>query len=97
MIQLPETLPMEIAMPDGGCKIAEYIEVRKKPKPCIEENDYSFDEKVSASEETITKMPFLFQYVPPTFNFRVGHKIGIAVFRTYEITLLTPRLTNRLT
>ena len=28
MIQFPETLPMEITMPDGGCKIAEYIEVR---------------------------------------------------------------------
>jgi hypothetical protein len=28
MIQFPETSPKEITMPDGGCKITEYIEVR---------------------------------------------------------------------
>ena len=90
MIQFPETLPMEITMPDGGCKIAEYVEVRPATEETkalhTEDNDYSFGEMVSASEKTITKMPFIFQYVPPTFNLRVGHKIGIAVFRTYEIT-----------
>ena len=89
-IQFPETLPMEITMPDGGCKITEYIEVRPATEETkalhTEDNDYSFGEKVSTSEKTITKMPFLFQCVPPTFNLRVGHKIGIAVFRTHEIT-----------
>jgi hypothetical protein len=90
MIQFPETSPMEITMPDGGCKITEYIEVRPATDEAkalhTEDDDYSFGEKVSASEKTITKMPFLFHYVPPTFNLQVGHKIGIAVFRTYEIT-----------
>lgn len=101
MIQFPETLPMEITMPDGGCEITDFIMVRPGTDETqalhTEDDDFSFGEKVAARERTITKMPFLFQCAPPSFHLRVGLKIGIAVFRTFQIThddAEAPRSTN---
>lgn len=88
-IQFPETSPMETTMPDGGCEITDYIEVRPATEGVKaihrETDDYSFGQKVSTPSRTVTKMPFLFDQVPSSFGLQVGQKIGIAVFRTYDI------------
>lgn len=82
-IQFPETNPIVIAMPDGGCEITKYVGVRPKKENVAafhtEDDDYSFGETISAPEKTVTKMPFLFQQVPDS------HQIGITVFRTFDI------------
>jgi hypothetical protein len=89
-IQFTSTLPMEIAMPDGGCSLTDKIVVRSRTADVEEllgdDDDFTFGRKESTIEKTLTKMPFLFGQVPDTFELRKGHKIGIAVFRTYEIT-----------
>ena len=53
-----------------------------------EDDDVSFGvkEKEAAPESTITKMPMLFERVSHDFQLKRGHKIGMAVHRTYEIT-----------
>ena len=88
-MQFPETRPMIIDMPDGGCKMTDLLVVRPATDEThalhTEDDDFSFGKKVTTSEKTITKMPFLFQCAPPSFHLRVGHKIGIAVFRTFQI------------
>ena len=88
--QFTNTDPIGVSMPDGGCTITNYIEARPATQGSraimIEDDDYSFGEKVSTPERTITKMPFLFSQVPNEFEIQVGHKVGMAVFRIYEFS-----------
>jgi len=89
IIQFPGTGPIEIVMPDGGCVMEEYIIVRPATDDvsafATEDNDISFGSKETTPEKTVTKMPFLYQQVPNTFEIRAGHMIGMAVFRKYSI------------
>ena len=88
-VQFPETSPMETIMPDGGCELTDYIEVRPAAEGVhalhTEDDDYSFGEKISTPNKTVTKTPFLFQQAPNTFKLQVDHKIGMAIFRTYDV------------
>lgn len=45
----------------------------------------SFGETVDDPQNSLTRMPLLFHKVPPEFRLKIGHKIGIAVFRTFDI------------
>lgn len=89
IIQFPGTSPIEIVMPDGGCVMEECIIVRPATDDvsafATEDNDISFGSKETTPEKTVTKMPFLYQQVPNTFEIRAGHMIGMAVFRKYSI------------
>ena len=35
---------------------------------------------------SLTKKSLLFEAVPPDFELRVGHKVGMVVYRTFDIT-----------
>jgi hypothetical protein len=48
--------------------------------------DVSFGTNVSRPNSSLTKKPRLFGKAPGTFRLQVGHKIGIAVYRTFDIT-----------
>jgi hypothetical protein len=89
IIQFPETGPIETVMPDGGCVMEDYIIVRPETDDVLafatQDNDFSFGSKETTPEKTVTKMPFLYQQVPNTFELRAGHMIGMAVFRKYNI------------
>jgi hypothetical protein len=89
IIRFPETGPIETVMPDGGCVMEEYIIVRPETDDVLafatQDNDFSFGSKETTPEKTVTKMPFLYQQVPNTFELRAGHMIGMAVFRKYNI------------
>jgi len=87
-LRFPETNPLRTVMPDGGTTITDYITVRDLGDNVIqtEDNDFSFGARELTEGKVTTKEPFLFVQVPNTFLLQVGHKIGIAVFRSYEIT-----------
>jgi hypothetical protein len=50
-----------------------------------QDNDFSFGSKETNPGKAVTKMPFLYQQVPNTFELRAGHMIGMAVLREYNI------------
>lgn len=82
----------DIAMPDGGCILEneDDIEVRAKTAESSAltwlAQDVSFGTKLENKAVSLAKKPRLFEKVPAGFGLRVGHKIGIAVFRTFDIT-----------
>ena len=82
----------DITMPDGGCLLdgeAE-IEVRAATQNSAAStwdcHDVSFGTKLDNKSSLLTRKPRLFEKVPSSFELRVGHKVGIAVYRTFDIT-----------
>ena len=80
----------EVAMPDGGCTLGDLIQVRAATENTLalewEDNDVAFGNVVDREGSSLTKMPRLFRKAPGGFQLRVGHKIGMAVYRTFDIT-----------
>ena len=80
----------DVAMPDGGCILDDMIQVRPATENTSalewEDDDLSYGTVVNRVSSSLTKMPRLFRKAPDDFHLRVGHKIGIAVYRTFDIT-----------
>ncbi|KAL3906697.1 MAG: hypothetical protein SGARI_003882 [Bacillariaceae sp.] len=75
---------------DGGCKMTKTIEIRAATdtKKAIEwsEDAISFGDVIADPSSLLTKDSRLFEVVPDTFSLRVGHRIGLLVYRTFDIT-----------
>lgn len=88
-IQFPETGAMDVTMPDGGCNLTDYIEVRPATEDVAaihtQDDDISFGANERTAAHTVTKMPFLFVQAPRTFELKRGHRIGMAVYRLHDI------------
>jgi hypothetical protein len=88
-MQLAHGSDKDIVMPDGGCSLSSQIIVRAatadRAALTWDDGDVSFGETADDPKNSLTRMPLLFQKVPQHFRLEVGHKIGIAVFRTFDI------------
>jgi hypothetical protein len=79
-------------MPEGGCILegGEKIEVRAATEDSLAltwyAQDVSFGTKLINTSNSLSKKPRLFEKVHESFVLQVGLKIGMAVFRTFEIT-----------
>ena len=79
----------DISLPDGGCTMTERIEIRATDsKRAIKwsNDDISFGDAITDPSNVLTKESRLFEKVPNTFRLRRGHKIGVLVYRTFDIT-----------
>jgi hypothetical protein len=82
----------DITMPDGGCVFEDEEEIQVRAATEDSDaltwdcQDLSFGAKLDNTSSLLTKKPRLFEKVPASFVLQVGHKIGIAVYRTFDIT-----------
>jgi hypothetical protein len=80
----------DIRLPDGGCTMVDRIQVRPatdtKRKMTWSDDDISFGETITDPSNVLTKASRLFQKLPDTFRLREGHRIGVLVYRTFDIT-----------
>jgi hypothetical protein len=83
----------DITMPDGGCILAgeDEIEVRAATEDSSaltwNGQDVSFGAKFENPSNALTRRPRLFEKVPDVRSvLQVGHKIGISIYRTFDIT-----------
>ena len=81
---------LDVEMPDGGCSLGSCqttVRVATQNRAAItwDDGDVSFGETTDDPQHYFTQMPLLFQKVPEEFRLQIGHKIGIAVFRTFDI------------
>lgn len=79
----------DVVMPEGGCTMEGEIEVRPATEDTLslvwEDDDVSFGTMVTRPGSSLTKQPRHFRKAPDGFRLQVGHKIGIAVYRTFDI------------
>lgn len=80
----------DVTMPDGGCTMTDEVEVRSRTNDTSplfwSAGEISFGSEITGLNSSLTKKPRLFVKAPDTFRLRVGHKIGMAVYRTFDIT-----------
>jgi hypothetical protein len=80
----------DVEMPDGGCTLNDEVEVRKGSADTLpvfwDKDDVSFGKIIDRPKSSLTKKPRLFVKAPEGFRLKVGHKIGIAVYRTFDFT-----------
>ena len=82
----------DITMPEGGCILegGEEIEVRAATEDSLTltwyAQDVLFGTKLINASNSLSKKPRIFEKVPESFVLQIGLKIGMAVFRTFEIT-----------
>jgi hypothetical protein len=80
----------DVSMPDGGCTMTGEVEIRvgtNDTAPLFwDAGEVSFGDEISRPQSSLTKKPRLYVKAPNTFRLAVGHKIGIAVYRTFDIT-----------
>lgn len=80
----------DIALPDGGCAMTTRIQVRPatatKREITWSADDISFGDTITDPSNVLTKASRLFEKIPNTFRLRVGHRIGVLVYRTFDIT-----------
>jgi hypothetical protein len=81
----------DTAMPDGErVLVGGDVEVRAATETSSALSwygqDVSYGAKVENKSSSLTKSSRLFEKVPESFVLRVGHKIGISVFRSFDIT-----------
>lgn len=50
------------------------------------DGDVSFGSEITGPNSSLTKKPRLFVKAPDAFRLEVGHKIGMAVYRTFDIS-----------
>jgi len=83
--------------------MTESIEVR--PATATKEainwsaDDISFGDTIADPSNVLTKASRLFEKIPNTFRLRAGHRIGVLVYRTFDIThddAKAPRYTDLL-
>lgn len=89
-VKSPDGLDQDLIMPDGGCTLIDEITVRAATADTLkvtwDAEDVSFGEKVTDTSSSLTKKPRHFVKAPNGFRLRVGQKIGMAVYRTFDIT-----------
>lgn len=97
-IQFSETGAMEITMPDGGCVMTKYIEVRPATEDIAaivtQDEDISFGVKEKTPEQTVTKMPFLFVQAPAPLSSSkkgIGSELPFIAYTTSTMTTLKLR------
>ena len=80
----------DVCMPDGGCTMTGEVEVRSGTNDTSPlfwpVGEVSFGREITRASSSLTKKPRLFAKAPCTFRLQVGHKIGMAVYRTFDIT-----------
>jgi hypothetical protein len=80
----------DITLPDGGCTMSERMEIRlataTKRELTWSADDTSFGDTINDPSSILTKASRLFEKIPDTFRLREGHKIGVLVYRTFDIT-----------
>lgn len=81
----------QLDMPDGGCKLTRRIVVRGASGDEVartwEADEVSFGTLITNKESSLTRSPLHFTKIPiGSFRLQIGHKIGIAVYRTFDIT-----------
>jgi V8-like Glu-specific endopeptidase len=89
-IEMSQGARRRVDMPDGGCQIVDEIEVR----PATEDtnqlswsaNDLSRGTTLDQPRSALTKKPRLFEKVPDDFVLKIGHNVGVVVYRTFDIT-----------
>ncbi|KAL3896270.1 MAG: hypothetical protein SGARI_007217 [Bacillariaceae sp.] len=82
-----------VSMPDGGCDAAmtgDEVQIRSGTNDTAplfwDGEEVSFGDEISRPQSSLTKKPRLYVKAPNTFCLAVGDKIGIAVYRTFDIT-----------
>lgn len=80
----------DVVFADGGSRPEHRIEVRAPTadtdRLCWVDNDLSKGEVLGQPGSAFTKKPRLFEAAPDGFVLRVGHRVGIVVYRTFDIT-----------
>jgi hypothetical protein len=81
----------DVSMPDGGCTMTGEVEVRSGMNDTVAPlfwaaGEVSFGREIVRPNSSLTKKPRLFVKAPGTFRLQVGHKIGMAVYHTFDIT-----------
>ena len=91
MISFPHHQDCLVQFPDAGCVQSDRITVR--PAPSDDEDavmwkadDVAFGTEIEDSVHVLTKKPLHFVQIPSDFELQVGQKIGISVFRKFEIS-----------
>lgn len=89
-LKLFDGYDFEIVLPDGGCSMTETIVVRPatttKSEVKWKSEDISFGAAITDPRKILTKDSRLFEKVPDSFKLREGDKIGVVVYRTFDIT-----------
>ena len=80
----------DIALPDGGCSMTGRIQIRPatatKREITWSADDISFGDTIADTSNVLTKASRLFEKTPNTFRLCTGHRIGVLVYRTFDIT-----------
>lgn len=75
---------------DGGCVMSDLIELRAasddEDAVMWDANDLVMGRKIDDPQASLTKKPLQFVQAPSGFELQVGQKIGICVYRTFDIT-----------
>lgn len=76
---------------DGGCGISNrHLELRAASEDedavMWEANDWVAGNKIDDPQSSLTKKPLQFVQAPNDFELQAGQKIGICVYRTFDIT-----------
>lgn len=91
MMKFPHHQDCLVQLPGAGCVQSDRITLR--PAPSDDEDaitwkadDVAFGTEIRDSMHVLTKKPLHFGRVPSDFDLQVGQKIGISVFRKFEIS-----------
>jgi hypothetical protein len=80
----------DVSIPDGGCTMTGEVEVRSGTNDTAPlfwaAGEVSFGRAITRPNSSLTKKPRLFVKAPDTFRLQVDHKIGMVVYRTFDIT-----------
>ena len=89
-IQTTHGAKRDVVFADGGSRPEQNIEVRAPTADTDRlswpDNDWSKGEVLGQPGSAFTKKPRLFEAAPDGFVLRVGHRVGIVVYRTFDIT-----------
>ena len=85
-----ERRPALVDFPDGGCTMTKTVQVRpatqdEQPVEWMAD-DVAYGTTCTDARQFIAKKPLLFDKVPSKFCLRLGQSIGIAIYRTFDIS-----------
>ena len=85
-----ERNPALVCFPDGGCVLSTAIQVRPATEDeCSVEwsdDDVAYGTTCMDAGQFLSKKPILFEKVSSDFQLRIGQKVAIAVYRTFDIS-----------
>lgn len=80
----------DLALPDGGCEMQQRIRIRPakgtKREILWRADDISFGNTIRDPTSALTKASRLFEKTPVTFTLSAGDRIGVLVYRMFDIT-----------